>query len=62
MSSSSEETDVPIPLDDTSKYESSDDERSEPDIPYLLVDDFVIVNFKTKCRSNHYTGLVEKLE
>lgn len=60
--SSSEESDVPIPLDDTSECESSQDESSEPDISDLSVGDFIIVNFATKCSSYHYIGLVESLE
>ncbi|GAA6092229.1 uncharacterized protein zgc:113274 [Tachysurus ichikawai] len=60
--SSSEESDVPIPLDDTSECESSQDESSEPDISYLSVGDFIIVNFATKYSSYHYIGLVESLE
>ncbi|CAM4691905.1 unnamed protein product [Leuciscus chuanchicus] len=60
--SSYEESDVPIPLDDTSKCESSQDESSEPDISDLSVGAFIIVNFATKCNSYHYIGLVESLE
>ncbi|GAA6102672.1 uncharacterized protein LOC119495270 isoform X1 [Tachysurus ichikawai] len=59
MYSSSEESDVPIPLDDTSECE---DESSEPDISDLSDGDFIIVNFATKCSSYHYIGLVESLE
>ncbi|XP_074490962.1 uncharacterized protein LOC141767499 [Sebastes fasciatus] len=54
--SNSEESDVPIPFDDTSEHES------ESDIPDLLVGDFVIVNFASKGRSYLYIGLVESLE
>jgi len=56
-----EESDVPIPLDDTSECDSSQDESSEPDISDLSVGDFIIMNF-TKCNSYHYIGLVESLE
>ena len=48
--SSSEESDVPIAFDDSSERESSNDERIEPDIPDLLVADFVIVNLASKYR------------
>uniref|UniRef100_A0AAZ1XKP8 HTH psq-type domain-containing protein n=1 Tax=Oreochromis aureus TaxID=47969 RepID=A0AAZ1XKP8_OREAU len=57
--SSSEESDVPIPFEDTSEYESSSDERSEPDVSDLVVGDFVIVRFASKSRSHHYIGLVD---
>lgn len=60
--SSSKESNVPIPFDDTSEPESSNDERSESDISDLLVGDFVIVNFASKDRSYLYIGLVESLE
>ena len=45
--SSSEESDVPVPLDDVSDEESSEDERSDPGNTDLSVGDFVIVNFAT---------------
>lgn len=61
MESSSEESDVAIPFDDTSEHESSSDERSEPDVSDLVVGDFVIVKFASKCRSHHYIGLVDSL-
>ncbi|XP_026019298.1 uncharacterized protein LOC113019676 [Astatotilapia calliptera] len=59
VESSSEESDVPIPFEDTSEYESSSDERSEPDVSDLVVGDFVIVRFASKSRSHHYIGLVD---
>jgi len=61
VESSSEESDVAIPFDDTSEHESSSDERSEPDVSDLVVGDFVIVKFASKCRSHHYIGLVDSL-
>lgn len=62
VSSGSEESDVPIPFDDMSDYESSEDETSEPSTRDLLVGDFVIVKFEAKSRSYNYIGMVEKLE
>lgn len=58
IDSSSEESDVPLPLDD----ESSEDERSDPGNTDLSVGDFVRVNFATKHRSLRYIGMVEKVE
>ena len=49
--SSSEEGDVPVPLDDVSDEESSEDERSDPGNTDLSVGDFVIVNFATVANS-----------
>ncbi|KAF3844360.1 hypothetical protein F7725_007523 [Dissostichus mawsoni] len=58
IDSSSEESDVPVPLDD----ESPEDERSDPGNTDLNVGDFVLVNFATKHRSLRYVGMVEKVE
>uniref|UniRef100_A0A3B4WW21 HTH CENPB-type domain-containing protein n=1 Tax=Seriola lalandi dorsalis TaxID=1841481 RepID=A0A3B4WW21_SERLL len=60
--SSSEESDVPIPLDNVSDEESSGDERNDPGNTDLSVGDFAIVNFATKHRSVRYIGMVEKVE
>ncbi|KAI4822668.1 hypothetical protein KUCAC02_008200 [Chaenocephalus aceratus] len=54
--SSSEESDVPVPLDD------DEDETSDPGNTDLNVGDFVLVNFATKHRSLRYVGMVEKVE
>ncbi|KAI4882483.1 hypothetical protein NFI96_001793 [Prochilodus magdalenae] len=59
IDSSSEESDVPVPLDDD---ESSEDERSDHEDTDLNVGDFVLVNFATKHRSLRYVGMVEKVE
>uniref|UniRef100_A0A4W6C0P6 Zgc:113274 n=1 Tax=Lates calcarifer TaxID=8187 RepID=A0A4W6C0P6_LATCA len=59
---SSEGSDVAIPFDDTSEHESSSDERSEPDVLDLVVGDFVIVKFVSKCIIHLYIGLVDSLE
>ncbi|KAK1893751.1 Tigger transposable element-derived protein 6 [Dissostichus eleginoides] len=58
IDSSSEESDVPVPLDD----ESPEDERSDPGNTDLNVGDFVLVNFATKHRSLRYVGMVKKVE
>ena len=60
--SSSEECDVPVPLDNVSDEESSEDERNDPGNTDLSVGDFAIVNFATKHRSVRYIGMVEKVE
>ena len=56
--SSTEESDVSVPLDD----ESSEDERSDPENKDLSVGDFVMINFTTKHRSVRYIGMVKKVE
>uniref|UniRef100_A0A3B1JTV8 Uncharacterized protein n=1 Tax=Astyanax mexicanus TaxID=7994 RepID=A0A3B1JTV8_ASTMX len=56
---SSEESDVPVPLDDD---ESSEDERSDHEDTDLNIGDFVLVNFATKNRNLLYVGMVEKVE
>ncbi|XP_051955280.1 uncharacterized protein LOC127624545 [Xyrauchen texanus] len=60
--SSSEESDVPVPIDNVSEEESSEDERSDPGNSDLSMGDFVIVNFATKQRSVRYIGMIEKVE
>ncbi len=59
---SSEESDVPVSIDNVSDEESSEDERSDQGNTDLSVGDFVIVNFATKHRSVHYIGMVKKVE
>ena len=61
METSSDESDVAIPFDDTSEHESSNIERSEPDVSDLVAGDFVIVQFASNCRNHHYIGLVDSL-
>lgn len=60
--SSKFESDVPIPLVDTSEDDTSENERSEPERTELMVGNFIIVKFTTKHRSYHYIGFVENLE
>ncbi|XP_034061485.1 uncharacterized protein LOC117539414 isoform X3 [Gymnodraco acuticeps] len=64
LSSSSEESDFPIPLSDTTHYESSDVQSDDDDGDKdLSAGDFVIVKFagkKSKCYN--YVGLVENVE
>ena len=48
IDSGSEESVVPVPLDDEFDKESSEDERSDPGNTDLSVGDFVLVNFATK--------------
>lgn len=63
IASSSEESDVPVPIDNVCDEESSEDERrSDPGNTDLSLGDFVIVNFATKHRSSRYFGMVEKVE
>ncbi|KAK9528397.1 hypothetical protein VZT92_012560 [Zoarces viviparus] len=59
IDSSSEESDVPVPLDDDNNKESSEDERSDPGNTDLSVGNFVQVNFATKHRSLRYGWKVE---
>ena len=59
--SSSEESNVPIPLADT-ESESSEDDSHEPMISALSVDNFVVVHFATQCKNYHCIGLIETLE
>src|SRR4029434_5264559 len=44
----SEESDVPVPLDDEFDKESSEEERSDPGNTDLSVGDFVVVNLATR--------------
>ncbi len=62
--SSSEESDILIPLNDTTDYESSDVQNDDDDDgdKDLSAGDFVIVSFAGKTKSYNYVGLVEKVE
>ncbi len=62
--SSSEESDISIPLNDTTDYESSDVQNDDDDDgdKDLSAGDFVIVSFAGKTKSYNYVGLVEKVE
>lgn len=64
VSSSSEESDFPIPLndatdDESSDFQSDDDDDGDKD---LSAGDFVIVKFAGKKSSYNYVGLVENVE
>src|SRR4029434_11005940 len=52
IDSGSEESVVPVPLDDEFDKESSEDERSDPGNTDLSVGDVVLVNFATKYKKN----------
>ncbi len=63
--SSSEESDISIPHNDTTDYESSDVQNNDDDDDGdkdLSAGDFVIVSFAGKTKSYNYVGLVEKVE
>ncbi len=62
--SRSEESDISIPLNDTTDYESSDVQNDDDDDvdKDLSAGDFVIVSFAGKTKSYNYVGLVEKVE
>ncbi len=63
--SSSEESDISIPLNNTTDYESSDVQNDDDDDDGdkdLSAGDFVIVSFAGKTKSYNYVGLVEKVE
>jgi len=61
--SSSEESDISIPLNDTTDYESSDVQNDDDDGDKdLSAGDFVIVSFAGKTKSYNYVGLVQKVE
>ncbi|KAJ4944936.1 hypothetical protein JOQ06_013475 [Pogonophryne albipinna] len=64
LSSSSEESDFPIPLSDATHYESSDVQSDDDDGDKdLSAGDFVIVKFAgKKSKSYNYVGLVENVE
>jgi len=62
--SSSEESDISIPLNDTTDFGSSDVQNEDEDDgdKDLSAGDFVIVSFAGKTKSYNYVGLVEKVE
>ncbi|KAK7896629.1 hypothetical protein WMY93_021954 [Mugilogobius chulae] len=64
ISLSSEESDISIPLNDTTDYESSDVQNEEDDDgdKDLSAGNFVIVKFAGKTKSYNYIGLVEKVD
>ncbi|KAI3361678.1 hypothetical protein L3Q82_001944 [Scortum barcoo] len=63
VSSSSEESDISIPLNNTTDYDSSDVQNDDDDgNKDLSAGDFVIVNFAGKNKSYNYVGLVEKVD
>ena len=63
LSSSSEESDFPIPLSDATDNESSDVQRDEDDGDKdLSAGDCVIVSFAGKTATYTYIGLVEKVD
>ncbi|KAL6463483.1 hypothetical protein MHYP_G00278740 [Metynnis hypsauchen] len=63
VSSSSEESDISIPLNDTTDYESSDVQNDDDDGDKdLSAGYFVIVNVAGKTKSYNYVGLVEKVD
>ncbi|KAA0721776.1 hypothetical protein E1301_Tti014251 [Triplophysa tibetana] len=66
LESSSEESDISIPLNNTTDYEGSDVQKDEDDNDDgdkdLSAGDFVIVSFAGKTKSYNYVGLVEKVE
>ncbi|KAK1891442.1 Sodium channel protein type 7 subunit alpha [Dissostichus eleginoides] len=64
LSSSSEESDFPIPFSDATHYESSDVQSDDDDGDKdLSAGDFVIVKFACKkSKSYNYVGLVENVE
>ena len=62
LSSSSEESDLPIPLSDGTDYESSDVQSDDDDGDKdLSAGDFVIVKFTGNKSSYNYVGLVENV-
>ena len=62
LSSSSEESDLPIPLSDGTDYESSDVQSDDDDGDKdLSAGDFVIVKFTGKKSTYNYVGLVENV-
>ncbi|KAL2086177.1 hypothetical protein ACEWY4_017236 [Coilia grayii] len=65
VSNSSEDSDISIPLNDTTDYDSSDVQNDDDDDDGdkdLSAGDFVIVNFAGKTKSYNYIGLVEKVD
>lgn len=60
--SSSEESDISIPLNDTTDYDSSDVQNDDDGDKDVSAGDFVIVSFAGKTKSYNYIGLVEKVE
>ncbi|XP_057709153.1 zinc finger protein 40-like isoform X2 [Corythoichthys intestinalis] len=63
--SSSEDSDISIPLHDTTDYESSDVQNDDNDDDIdkdLSAGDFAIVNFAGKTKSDNYIELVEKAD
>lgn len=62
VSSSSEDSDISIPLNDTTDYDSSDVQNDDDGDKDLSAGDFVIVNFAGKTKSYNYIGLVEKVD
>lgn len=62
--SSSEESDISIPINDSTDYESSDVQNDNDDDgdKDLSAGDFFIVSFAGKTKSYNYVGLVEKVE
>lgn len=62
--SSSEESDISIPINDSTDYESSDVQNDNDDDgdKDLSGGDFFIVSFAGKTKSYNYVGLVEKVE
>ncbi len=60
--SSSEESDISIPLNDTTDNESSDIQNDDDGDKDLSAGDFVIMSFAGNTKSYNYVGLVEKFE
>lgn len=60
--SSSEESDISIPLNNTTDYDSSDVQNDDDDDGDKDLSAGVIVSFAGKTKSYNYVGLVEKVE